>query len=297
MTRRSIASPVLIRVLIGVLALALWPTSQAQAGAWSQEQGQCYAKVWARAIVGSGAFETDGGTRGDIADYADVSAQIYAECGLHPQLTAIVFGAPFGWASAGSESAVYMGPIGVGLRFEPYWSTGATRFALQAAYSFAPPVGDDVLFEEAGADPRVFYQAALENHYGEIQALLGHGFSISRKVSAWFSGGAGVRINSAGSMSPAIVASLQLGFTFYERFQLEVHVPVYEPFARGVTETNISGVGQTRYIGWGLGASFWIADSFALTAGFEGAALASSNAATPSLIFGIESRFRVWGED
>lgn len=277
--------------------LALWPSDRAYAGAWTQAEGRCYAKVWARAIVGSGAFVADGVVRDDVAVYADVSAQIYAECGLHPQLTAIVFGAPFGYASAGSEAGVYIGPLGVGLRFDPLGSTGATRFALQAAYSFAPPVGDDVLFEEAGADPRVFYQAALENHYGEFHALLGHGFSVGGNVSAWFSGGAGVRVNSASSMTAAFVASLQLGFSFYERFQLEVHVPVYEPFGGAITETNISGVGQTRYIGFGLGASFWIVDSFALTAGFEGAALASSNAATPSLILGIESRFRVWGAD
>ncbi len=59
-------------------------------------------------------------------------------------------------------------------------------------------------------------------------------------------------------------------------------------------ETNISGVGQTRYLGFGFSASAWFVPELAVTAGVDGVFYASSNAATPSIILGLESRFQAW---
>lgn len=267
--------------------------------AWTQEQGRCYVKVWARAMVGAGVYDAPGprDMRFGVVDYRDISAQLYAECGIHPRLTLVAFGAPIGYAWAAGTGGAYSGPMGLGLRFDPLGSGGPTRFALQANYAYAPRFGNEVLYEEPGSSPRLFYQPALENHYGELQALVGHGWRVNESVTAWFSGVAGVRLNSAAAMTAALVANLQLGFTFSEWFQFEMHMPIYEPFGRAITETNIAGVGQTRYVGLGFGFSFWLAESFAIMAGFEGVFMATSNAATPTLLLGIESRFRAWGDD
>ena len=50
------------------------------------------------------------------------------------------------------------------------------------------------------------------------------------------------------------------------------------------------GGGQTRDLGFGLGASDWLTPNFALFGGFEGDVYSRSNAATPSLMLGFESR-------
>lgn len=285
------------RALFTLALLApLSVASSASATGWTQAEGRCYAKVWARAIIGSGAYESTGlrDDRQDVVDYQDVQASLYAECGLHPQVTALVFGAPFGFANAGRSTA-YMGPLGVGVRFDPIGDGGSTRFALQANYSYAPPVGDDILFEEAGAAPRIFYRPALENHYGELTVQLGQGFAVADDINGWFAGYAGARLNSGEGMDPAIVASLQVGMTFGGWFTAEVHFPFYEPFGQDVVETNIAGVGQTRYLGFGFGLSFWVIPELSINVGLDGVFYASSNAATPSLFLGLESRFQAWG--
>lgn len=286
---------------LGLSLLVLAPfvaAPTARATAWTQAEGRCYLKVWARAMFGSGAYQSTGlrDDRQGIVDYQDVQAALYAECGLHPQLTVLAFGTPIAYANAGRDTA-YMGPLGAGLRLDPVGDGGPWRFALQASYSYAPPVGDQVLFEEAGASPRVFYRPALENHAGELTLQLGRGFAISDDVSGWFVSYAGARLNSGEGMDAAIVASLQVGMTFWGWLTAELHLPFYEPFGQPIDETNIAGVGQTRYLGFGLGLGFRVIEQLAIHVGIDGVFYASSNAATPAIMLGVDSRFRAWGEE
>lgn len=280
--------------LVGLLPLCV--ASSAHAGAWTQEKGACYAKAGARLILGDGAYEAQQlrRIRPGVVDFVDVQTPFYAECGVHEQLTLVAFGTPFGYAHAGNDT-FYIGPLGVSARFDPIGDQAATRFSLQLDVAYAPPVGDTVLFEEAGSTPRTVYQPALENLYGEVAAQLGRGFSLDRNVQGWANAQLGLRIHSASQMTPALVASGQLGFTFFSWFTAELVVPVYEPVGADVEVTNIAGVGQTRYLGIVLKASAWITSNIGVFTSFGGVVYASSNAASPSLELGIESRFAAWG--
>ncbi|MGE0791244.1 MAG: hypothetical protein AB7S26_36560 [Sandaracinaceae bacterium] len=268
---------------------------RASADAWTQAAGDCYLKLAARGIFGSGAYQSTGlrDDRQGIVDYQDVQANLYGECGVHPQLTVLSFMTPFGYANA-STSTGYVGPYGIGLRLDPIGDGAPTRFAIQASYSYAPPAGDVILFEEPRASPRVFYRPALENHVGELDVQLGHGFVIDDNVSGWVVGSVGARIQSGEGMDAALVAMAQVGMTFYGWLTAELHVPLYEPFGQPVVETNIAGVGQTRYLGFGFTVSFWMIPELSLVLGLDGVFYASSNAATPSLMLGFQSR---WGPD
>jgi len=285
------------RLALALVVLGTLAPSVAQAGAWTQSEGRCYAKLGARAILGSGAYEATGlrDARQGIVDYFDLQLGLYAECGLHDRFTAVLYGAPFGYAVA-DDDTFYVGPIGGAVRFDPLGDGGPTRLAFQLDYAYAPPVGDVALFDEPGASPRVIYQPALENHYGELTVQLGHGFSLDPNVSGWVQGSVGARLNSADSMDPALTALASVGFTFYGWFQVEAYFPFYEPFGQDVTVTNIAGVGQTRYLGFGARVSAWMVEQLAIYAAIDGVFYASSNAATPAIQLGLESRFRAWGE-
>jgi len=71
---------------------------------------------------------------------------------------------------------------------------------------------------------------------------------------------------------------------------------VYEPFFEEVIVTNTAGAGQTRYLGFGLTASWWFIPQLAALIIFDGVFYAESNAATPSLGIGLESRFSLGGK-
>ena len=43
------------------------------------------------------------------------------------------------------------------------------------------------------------------------------------------------------------------GVTLWSQLVIYLHVSLYEPFGQEVTITNVSGAGQTRYLGFGLG--------------------------------------------
>lgn len=286
------------RLSFGVaIVCAAFAPATAHAGGWTQSEGECYAKLGGRLLIGSGAYLSTGlhDTRRNVVSYADFQLGYYAECGVHDRVTAIVYGAPFGYASADRDT-VYVGPLGLAVRFDPIGDGAPTRLALQLDYSFAPPVGDEVLFEEVGATPRKFYQPALSNHAGELSVQLGHGFSASDDVSGWFNFGLGARLNSADTMRHALVFNAQVGLTMWKWFGIEMYFPLVEPFFADIEETNVAGVGRTRYFGFGARLSAWFVPEVAVYAAVDGVFYASSNAATPTLQLGFESRFRAWGD-
>lgn len=266
----------LVALLLAPLLLA---PDVAQAKAWTQPEGDGYAKVWLRGIFGGDAFLADG----EIAEsggYADVSLRHYVEYGLTDKWTLLTYGAPAGFASYGDESSAYVGPLAVGLRRG--LTDGPFQVAAEAHYGYAPPVGDDDL---APAGSALRYFPTVDTHFavGELQA--GYGFDWG-----WTVVSAGVQWNSNDDVDTAVIGLAQLGVKLSRTVYLDVHLVPYEPLG-DVEETNVAGTGQTRYLGFGIGASWWVTDSVGLSASFDGAAYAESNAATPSFSVGVEGRF------
>ncbi|MCB9555385.1 MAG: hypothetical protein H6707_04725 [Deltaproteobacteria bacterium] len=232
-----------------------------------------------------------------VNSYQDHLVNIYGECGVSPTLTATVGLAPIGYAKAGSESTSYVGPLSAGLRLG-LKREGRLRLAISASYSFAPPVGDRVLdvspiIGANGNSSQAIYQPTVENHAGQLQFELGLAFGNERFPS-FFSASIGPRFNSASTVDHALVGVLQVGTTFWRRLSTIINVSVYEPFFQPVTVSNTSGAGQTRYMGMGMTVSYWLIDALAILANFEGVFYAESNAATPSLSFGLESKFQLF---
>lgn len=270
-----------------ILALILAP-QLALAGGWTQPTGQAYAKLWYRGLIGQAAFDT-GGEIVDLEDgFTDHAVNLYAEVGLVDWLTLVVHTNPFGAASFAGGDTTYVGRTNAGLRAGTAF--GDTRLAIEAQYGFAPSTGAESIGENVVDGVPYFYAPTVETQSfsGELQA--GHPLSFG-----WLAVSAGVRGFTADGLDPAIIGFGQLGWNVASNMTLDLHLNLHEVLG-DVEVNNVAGAGQTRYLGWGLGYSWWFTDAVALAVGFEGVAYAQSNAATPSLIFGIESRGALWGK-
>lgn len=281
------------RSLVALL-LVLAPSTVWAAG-WLQPGGRCYGKLWNRSMFGSRVYAA-GGLRefADVPSYQDHQVNLYAECGVHPWVTVTFSAVPAGYAKSGDKSTFYMGPFVAGARVGILRS-GSLRLAAAARYGYAPPVGDEPLTDttielQDGRQVRAIYQPALENHRFVLAIELGKGFRLG-SVPSFVSASLGVRFNTASSMDHAIIGSVQWGVTLWRKLVLDMHTNLYEPFFQEVPLTNTSGVGQTRYLGLGLGASFWFIDPLAVFITADGVIYAESNAATPALMAGLETRF------
>lgn len=263
----------------------------ARAGGWTQEPGRFYLKLWDRSLIrGSNAYVGDTlGHSESVPEYSDHQLNLYGEVGVHERVTIVGAFTPFGYAKIGGESASYVGPLTVGARFGLL--RGSTPLAVEVHYGYAPPVGDDPLYDVMqtgtdGIDRRIVYAPTVENHRFELQLQMGHGFRI-RETGAWFTASLGARANT--DYRSALTAFAQVGVQPW-RFTFDLHVGVYEPFGGEIVLTNVSGAGNTRYLGVGIGIAFAITDHIGLTFGAEGVLYASSNAATPAYLFGIEAK-------
>lgn len=267
---------------------SLLDSSSASAGAWTQEQGDFYLKIWDRTLVGQLVYTSDALHFAQRTPrYQDHQLNIYGEVGVHPRLTLVTALTPIGWASIGGESTSYVGPLTVGARVALH--RGQLPIAIEAHYGFAPGTGD-VIFDEVrvGNDDRprrLVYEPAIENHRGEIQLQIGRSFRV-RQTNAWFAGSVGVRINS--HLRHALTGLVQLGFS--RRIDWDVHVMLYEPGFQPVEVTNIPGVGDTRYLGFGVGIEIDVHERVAIVASADGIFYAASNAATPALNLGFAVR-------
>jgi hypothetical protein len=283
-----------MRPLTIALLVVLLPCT-ARAAGWVQQPRHCYGKLWDRSWFGSKAYTAEGLRVGaDVPSYQDHLVNLYAECGIHPWVTAIVALAPAGYAKSDGRGTFYMGPLSGGVRVG-LLREGPLRLAASARYGFAPAVGDEVLSDTAfttddGKSGRAVYLPAVENHFGELLAELGWGFALGT-VPSFLSATLGARLNGAEGIDHALVSQLQWGVTLWQRLVLDLHFMLYEPFFQEVVVTNTAGVGQTRYLGFGFTASYWIVEALAVFANLEGVFYAESNAQTPSFSFGLETRF------
>ena len=111
----------------------------------------------------------------------------------------------------------------------------------------------------------------------------------------WLTASVGLRGFSEDELDPVVFGFGQLGWQVADSMTLDFRLMLHEVLG-DIDVINVSGAGQTRYLGIGLGYSYWFTDAVAVNVGFEGVAYAASNAATPSLLFGIESRGQLWGD-
>lgn len=282
-------------LVVAAIVPMLLASGRASAGAWVQDPGACYGKLWDRSLFGSGAYSAEGlRDMQEVPRYQDHLVSLYGECGVHPWVTVLISASPAGYARAGDDETFYMGPLSAGLRVGLV-REGPLRLAVAARYGYAPAVGDTALGSSTftlagGGSAAAFYQPAVENHLGELQLELGRSFGLG-SAPAWLSVALGARLNSASGVDHALVGGAQIGATFWSRLVLDLHFALYEPFFQPVVVTNTAGVGQTRYLGFGITASYWFVKSFGAFFNLDGVFYAESNAATPSLAAGLETRF------
>lgn len=278
-------------IVIVVIAASSVAPQRARAGGWTQEPGRFYLKLWDRSLIrGSSAYVGDTlGHSESVPRFSDHQLNLYGEVGVHERVTVVGAFTPFGHATIDGESSTYVGPLVVGARIGLL--RGSTPLAVEVHYGYAPPVGDEPLYDVMqtgtdGVDRRIVYAPTVENHRVEVQLQMGHGFRI-RETGAWFTASLGARANS--DYRSALTAFAQVGVQPW-RFTFDLHVGMYEPFGGDIALTNVSGAGNTRYLGVGIGMAFAITDNIGLTFGAEGVLYASSNAATPAYLFGIEAK-------
>lgn len=265
-------------ITLGVFAVILLGSSVANAKAWTQPEGDGYAKLSVRGIVGSDAFTAEGDLE-PSRSFADLSLRHYVEFGLTDEWTVLTHGSPVGFADYGDESTAYTGPLFAGVRRGLF--DGPFKLAVEAHYGYTPPLGEENL---AAGDAEFLYIPTVETHAagGELQA--GYGFDWG-----WAVASTGLRWHSNDVIDSAVIAFAQVGMNATDTIKLDVHAALYEPLG-DVAVTNVSGAGQTRYLGAGLGASWWLLDDVGLALGLEGAPYAESNAGAASITLGVEWR-------
>lgn len=266
-----------------VIAAVSVPTEEAHAGGWVQAPGAYYLKVWDRALIGSGVYRADGETFTGPS-YMDHQVSVYAEAGVTEELTLLAALTPFGRARVDGRTTTYMGPMVVGTRLGLL--RGSVPLALEFHYGVEPGVGRTLYEVEDAENGVVRYDPSVFNHRTELQLQVGRGFRI-RQSNAWFSASLGARINT--EYREALTAFVQVG-VMPGRFVMDLHFQAYEPFFAELEETNIAGVGDTRYLGFGLSVGVRLTDHVGLSLGFEGVLYAQSNAATPSLLLALEAK-------
>jgi hypothetical protein len=111
--------------------------------------------------------------------------------------------------------------------------------------------------------------------------------------TGWLTGGPGIRWLSGDGLDPVALGYLGVGAWVIPELSVDLSGQIYWPLG-DVVETNVSGAGQTRFIGLTLQASFWVVPEWSLTAGIGTAPLAESNAAVAALTLGFEQRFWGW---
>ena len=263
-----------------VLFLASWAApSVAQAGAWTQPEGAFYAKIWSTVLVGSSYFAADGAIV-ESEPYQDVSLLHYAEYGLTDRWTLTTTGRPIGLSRYGSsEVQPYVGALTLGIRRG--FGSGPLRFGLEAQAGYQGLVGEMNL---APAAAGFVYRPAVASASGRLEAQLGLGFS-----GGWAALNVGAVYFAADELQPALVAMAQVGYQPLESLSVDLHVPV-NLLLGDIERPNITGTGETSYVGVGLGLSWWFAERVGLSATFDSAFFARANLATPALGLGVVLR-------
>lgn len=279
--RRSVRSGTLTRcALLGVLLVA----GEARAGGWTQAEGAWYVKAWGRLLSGGRGFVGDGANEALGRDFTDQAFNLYGEYGLLPDTTLVVQATPFGRAAVGDASTLYIGPLGLGARQRLY--AGAVQLAVEGRYFYQPDVGEEVLARGVAGGDAWVYVPTVETHRFDAEVQLGAGLP----AGLWLSAAAGLRAHTRDALDPAVIGLAQLGWSSSFGLVAELHGTLYEPLGDVEPPFNVAGTGQTRYVGLGLGLSYWFHPSWAVSLGADSAPFAVANAAAAPLTLGIEHR-------
>lgn len=273
------------RILWAIVGFTLVMSFSSVASAqWSMGEGNTYGKVWARATVGKKGFDLEGETF-DTESFTLLSARLYGEYGLTDRITLVGYAEPFGFASYGDDSEnlsskAFIGPVEVGSRYGIL--DGPLKLAAELRLGATSEMGEENLAPEGEAF--VFVPAiGTANATGELQ--LGYGFS-----SFWVMARAGFTyFTNSDAIDPALTGRFQFGWNSSFGLGLALNTMYYQPTGE-VDFTNVAGVGNTSYLGWGLGVSYWFIENLGVSASFEGVVFAKSNAATPAITLGFEAR-------
>lgn len=272
------------RGLIVQLALVLtgFPFSLALAAGWTQPPERFYLKVWNRTLVGTRAF-TAGGETAELPDaYQDHQVNLYGEYGLTERWTLTLSAMPFGFSAYDATRRAYFGGASLGARYQLF--RGAWVAALGVDAGGRSSSGDPLFRGPAEGGEAVVIDPVVGSAYGSARLEAGYGLPFG-----WLSGHAGARFFTRADLDPALFGGAQLGWKVGAGFVVDLRVSGYFSFG-DLRPINVLGGGQTRYLGFGLGASWWFVDRAAVTVSVGGVFLAAANAATPSLNFGFEFR-------
>lgn len=257
----------------------------ARAGGWTQPAGAHYAKVWGRALLGDRAFFPDGEVRDLDGSFSDFVVQAYGEYGLTDRVTLVANLAPIGRAEFDGNSTAYVGPFEVGARYgllrDGLWP-GGPRIAFEARAGGTGLVGDEVLARGEIEGHAFEYQPVVSTWRATGELQLGVPLPFG-----WLAANAGGRFYGSDVLDPVVIGSLQLGFGG-GTFVPDIHVNLAEPL--GDPDDNVAGSGQTRYLGVGVGLTWWLGERWGFNGGLEGVAYAETNLAAPTLTIGFEHR-------
>lgn len=253
----------ILHVLVVVFAVSI--PAVASAG-WTQEEGDGYLKVWNAWLFGDHAFDTTGELV-KVEPFTITHFNLYGEYGLNDDWTVVGHGRPAGWASYGDDSTFFVGMLELGIR-RALW-TGPISVAMEARAGAAVPSGT---YNLAAADEDVDFIPSVTQGRTSLELQVGYSFG-----PAWVRGGAGTRLDLTEEINPVAFASLQAGAMITDHLSGSVHLAWNRPF-REVSRTNITGEGQTDYLGFGVSVGWWFTPDWAVSLGADGAFYARSNA-------------------
>lgn len=277
-----------LRLVLGAACLTLGSAaSGAEAGP------SYYVKAVDRSLIGDRLFDPDGSVRnlgsGSLQDH---QLNVYGALQLDERWSLSGSLVPVGWARWGRDDAsddfAYFGGGQLGARYAPV--IGELRLSVGISAGARPgsgPLLGEQTLAPRGNEPglRVVAEPVVGTAHGGLD--LGLQWSLP---FGWLSASVGGQAFSAAELQPALTGFLQLGFVLGP-VNLDGHLNGWYAFGE-LTDApvNIFGAGQTRYVGFGVGAEWWVVPEVAVVAGFEGALFAANNFAAPSLTLGVAFR-------
>ncbi len=265
----------IFRCLVAALLVSLPAT--AFAGGWTQPKGDLYTKIWTRALFGNAAFDLNG-DRLETDSYQMLEFNVYGEFGAAPDFTLIAQATPVGASWYGDRFNGFSGPYSVGARRRFF--DKKLQMSLEGRIGGSPGFGDSNL--AAPDDPFVYRNVVRTASTGwDLQ----FGFPLSFGWLAW---SVGPTVNTSPDVAHAFDVRAQFGVKFgglVADVSSQFHW-TFEP----LTEVNVTGAGDTRYIGITANVAYWFTEHFALNAGLGSALLAQSNAYSPAPTLGVEFR-------
>ena len=272
--------------LVAILLAMIAPARTASAGGWTQPEGAYYAKVWNRTLVGRRAFVTERTTARLPEPYQDHQLNIYGEYGITDEFTLTLNSTALGFATFGDESRVYSAGGALGLRYR--MTEGAISSAVEVQAGLRPGSGllgsGTVQVDRGGVveTDDFIAEPSVGTGYGSLDFQVGYGLSFF-----WLAATGGLRAFTNTELKPAFYINTQIGWITRIGLMLDLHFNWHHSTG-SIDRINMYGAGQTRYLGFGLGASWWLTDHFAINAGLDGVFFATANAATPSVLLGVE---------